>query len=279
MDLKNIFKTDYLDIVFEGKNKSYGGYELRKKYNRRMTLAALIAIFAIGGLFAASMIDFTKEVEEEEILIDIDKTVTMKEPPPLKPDAPPPPPPPSAPPPVKPTVKFTPPVIAPNKEVTKEEKMEQPPKDDKTVAGPQKQEGSLDAGAVDPSLNQPSGPGKEGPAVEQPKEVEPPKKKEPLRNIAQRAKYNGDINSFLRSNLNYPQVAIAEGIEGVVVVEFVVDEHGNVKNAKVVKGLGGGCNNEALRVVKKTSGKWNPGVHNGEKYPSYFTLPITFKLQ
>lgn len=278
MDLKNILKADYLDIIFSGKNKTYGGYELRKKYNKRATLAALITILAIGGIFASTLIDFNKDQVEEEVIVDVDKTVAMKEPPPLKPDAPPPPPPPAAPPPVKPTVKFTPPVIAPNKEVRKEEKMEQPPKDDKTAAGPQKQEGSLDPGAVDPSLNQPSGPGK-GPAVEQPKEVEPPKKKEPLRQIQQKAKFQGDINSFLRSNINYPQVAIAENIQGVVVVEFVVDENGNVSNARVVQGLGGGCNNEALRVVKKTSGKWSPGVHNGEKYPSYFTLPITFKLQ
>lgn len=278
MDLKNILKADYLDIIFSGKNKKYGGYELRKKYNRRMILAALIAIGGIGLIFASTLIEFKEAVVEEE-LIDVDKTIAMTEPPPLKPDAPPPPPPPTAPPPQKPTVKFTPPVIAPNKEVRKEEKMEQPPKDDKTAVGPDKVKGSLDEGALDPGLGGSDMPGKPGKPGGEPKEVEPPKKKEPVRNIAQKAKFQGDLNSFLRSNINYPQVAMAQQIEGVVVVEFVIDENGKVSNAKVIKGLGGGCNEEALRVVKKTSGKWNPGVHNGEKYPSYFTLPITFKLQ
>lgn len=279
MDLRNILKTDYLDIIFSNKNKKYGGYELRKKYNRRMLLGGLISIVGIGLIFAATLIDFEDAVIEDEI-IKVDNIVSMTEPPPLRPDEPPPPPPPSAPPPQKPQVKITPPVIAPNEDVRKEDKIEKPDPTKNQTSGPKTIAGDESADALDPSQANNLGPGRPGPsAPAPPKEVDPPKKKEPLRNIQQRASFKGNLNEFLSRNLNYPQVAQAQGIEGVVVVEFVVDENGRVSNAKVVgKGLGGGCNEEALRVVRRTDGQWNAGVHNGEKHPSIFNLPITFRL-
>lgn len=280
MDIKNILNSDYLDILFFGKNKKYGGYELRKKYNKRMLTAAIIAIGGIGLIFASTLIDWEKAPEEEELIV-VDKVVTMTEPPPLKPNEPPPPPPPSAPPPQKPQVKFTPPVIAPNKDVVKEDKIEKPDLTKNETVGPKTVEGDQSEDALDPSLANNLGPGRPGSnAPSAPREVEPPKKQEPLRNIQQKAKFKGgDFKKYLADNLNYPQVAMAQGIEGTVVVEFVVDEFGKIHNPKVIKGIGGGCDEEAIRVIKKSSGQWEPGVHNGEKRSSYFTQTVTFRLQ
>ncbi len=103
-------------------------------------------------------------------------------------------------------------------------------------------------------------------------------KKEPTRTIDKKARFKGNIKEFLKSNLKYPEEAIKKGIQGVVVVEFVVDEYGGVSATRVVKGLGGGCNEEALRIVRLTSGNWIPAEHEGELFPCFFTLPIYFIL-
>ena len=86
------------------------------------------------------------------------------------------------------------------------------------------------------------------------------------------------VASFLGANILYPEKAKEENIEGKVVIKFVVDEEGNVTDAQVIKGIGGGCDEEALRVVRSMP-KWKPGKQNGQAVKVYFTLPIVFKLE
>lgn len=280
MDFKNILKTDYLDIIFQGKNKKYGGYELRKKYNGRMLLAALIGIGTMSLIFAMTLVDFNKVVVDEE-LNDVDKTIAMVnvEPPPLKPNEPPPPAPTAPPPPAKPTVKFTPPIIKPNKEVKKEEKMVEQDKEEERTSSSATKEGSNEKGATDfGDLG-----GKTG-GTEQKKEEKAVEKKEDPNEIKKqievKASFKGNFNSFLNSNLNYPAAASAEGISGRVQVQFVVNVDGSVSDVRVLgKGLGGGLNNEAIRVIKKSSGMWEAGKEKNKKYRSVFVQPITFTLQ
>lgn len=80
----------------------------------------------------------------------------------------------------------------------------------------------------------------------------------------------------LQQKVQYPKVAQQAGIEGRVVVQFVVDEKGNVINPKIVRGIGGGCDKEALRVIKQA--EFRPGTQRGRPVKVQYTLPINFKL-
>ena len=82
---------------------------------------------------------------------------------------------------------------------------------------------------------------------------------------------------YVQSNLKYPTEAKQLGIEGKVFVQFVVDSEGNLVDVQSVKGIGGGCNEEAIRVIKESL-PWNPGSQRGQKVNVRMIIPITFKL-
>ena len=83
---------------------------------------------------------------------------------------------------------------------------------------------------------------------------------------------------YLGKNIKYPQVARETGIQGRVFVNFVVEPDGSVSNVKVLRGIGGGCDEEAMRVVKGMP-KWAPGKQRGKAVRVSYTLPVVFKLQ
>ncbi|MGA0557119.1 TonB family protein [Larkinella sp. VNQ87] len=87
------------------------------------------------------------------------------------------------------------------------------------------------------------------------------------------------LGQFLASNIRYPSDAARAKVQGKVIVSFVVGKEGTVENAKVVKGIGYGADEEALRVVKATSGKWKPGVHRGQAIRVKYMMPINFAIQ
>src|SRR6478672_5610490 len=120
MESNKILQADLLDIVFEGRNKDYGAYELRKKYNKRITMALVItaaaAVIAIGGSILAKQ--FSSGPAKDEVVRDV-VIADVKEN--DKPPPPPPPPPKTPPPPKVETTKFTPPVIKKDEEVKQEE--------------------------------------------------------------------------------------------------------------------------------------------------------------
>ena len=82
---------------------------------------------------------------------------------------------------------------------------------------------------------------------------------------------------YVQSNLKYPTEAKQLGIEGKVFVQFIVDPEGNLTDVKSVKGIGGGCDEEAIRVVKESL-PWNPALQDGKKVNVRMILPVTFKL-
>lgn len=86
------------------------------------------------------------------------------------------------------------------------------------------------------------------------------------------------LYKYLAENIKYPEQAKAEKMQGRVAVSFVIEKDGSVTNAKVVRGIGGGCNEEALRVVNAMP-KWTPGRMSDEPVRVNYVLPITFKLQ
>jgi len=90
----------------------------------------------------------------------------------------------------------------------------------------------------------------------------------------------GDIerNKFLAKNIVYPQQASENGIQGTVYVSFIVDTDGKIEDVKILRGIGGGCEEEALRVVKLMP-RWKPGKQDGKTVRILYTMPIYFKLQ
>ncbi len=83
---------------------------------------------------------------------------------------------------------------------------------------------------------------------------------------------------YLSENIHYPEQAKADGIQGRVVVGFVVMDDGSIVNVEVQRGIGGGCDEEAVRVVKAMP-KWQPAVYNGKPCNVHYSLPVSFKLQ
>jgi protein TonB len=81
---------------------------------------------------------------------------------------------------------------------------------------------------------------------------------------------------FVGKELKYPAQANRMGIEGRVFVQFVVDEKGNVSEVKTVRGIGAGCDEEAVRVIKMT--KWNPGKQRGRPVKVRMIMPVLFRL-
>jgi len=85
------------------------------------------------------------------------------------------------------------------------------------------------------------------------------------------------LREYILNNIKYPEVARTSGITGTVYVQFVVEKDGSISDVKVVRGIGGGCDEDAVRVVKSMP-KWKPGKQRGRPVRVYFTLPIEFKL-
>jgi len=86
------------------------------------------------------------------------------------------------------------------------------------------------------------------------------------------------LMEFVAKNIKYPQIARETGIQGRVFVGFVVEPDGSVSNVKVLRGIGGGCDEEAMRVVKSMP-KWKPGKQRGKAVRVSYMLPVNFKLQ
>ena len=87
----------------------------------------------------------------------------------------------------------------------------------------------------------------------------------------------GAFYQYVNKNIKYPNQARRMGIEGKVFVQFVVDKVGNITEVQAVKGIGAGCDEEAVRVIKGAP-KWNPGKQRGRPVKVRMVLPITFKL-
>ncbi len=118
---------------------------------------------------------------------------------------------------------------------------------------------------------------------EKPKEKKPPKEKAPeiVEKPEQEAKPVGDYPGFykyVRENLQYPEQALKEQIQGAVRLQFIVLADGSISNIKVMQGIGAGCDEEAVRVLKN-SPKWQPAIHKGKAVNTKSMIPIIFKIQ
>lgn len=271
MEKSAILHADLLDIVFEGRNKEYGAYDLRRTYNKRLRVSVAVMLLVtmllcIGQLIASRQ----KPAKEKEVLFVDDVTLEKVDP---QPEIPPPTPPPTPPPQQVQTIQYTAPVIV-DEDVPEDQK---PPDlddlEDAKIDLVTNPDGDKDAGIVAPPLA-PPGTG----LVEAPRRKDNP---DSLFIVVQiESSYPGGDAAWRRyliKNIRYPQDAQDNGIQGPVMVQFIVDKEGVVSNVEALSGpeeLRG----EAVRVIKK-SGKWTPAIQNGMQVKSYKRQQITFAIE
>jgi protein TonB len=275
MEINKILSADILDIIFEGRNKEYGAYQLRKSYNKRLMIAlgvtAAVLLLSFGGFVLSNILnkeDAKKDMVVQDVQLEEIKQEEKKEEPP-----PPPPPKPPEPPKVE-MAKFTPPKIVKDEEVKEEEKPPEVEKLEETKIGTVNQEGVKDEGIVAPPVED-AGKG----VVEAPKKVEEDWDKT-FTKVEIESEYPGGSAAwqrYLNKTLRYPQEAIDNEIQGTVVIQFIVDKEGNVSDVEAISGPEE-LRAEAQRVIKK-SGKWTPAVQNGRQVKSYKKQPIVFRLE
>jgi periplasmic protein TonB len=269
MEINKILSADILDIIFDGRNKEYGAYELRKTYNKRITIA-LLGMFAIclavvlGNVIAANL---KKESKNEIIVQDMVMEDFKKE---EKKPEPPPPPPKQEPPKVEIT-KFTPPKIV------KDEEVKEPPPEveklEETKIGTINQEGTKDDGIVAPPVES------KGTGV-----VEAPKQEEDYDKVFTTVQIEAEFpggraawQKYLERNLNrdLPSENGAAPGKYTVIVSFLVDKNGNISDVQADNDPGFGTKDEAIRVIKKGPA-WKPAVQNGRNVAYRARQPITF---
>ena len=87
-----------------------------------------------------------------------------------------------------------------------------------------------------------------------------------------------EMFKYIARNINYPQIARDHNITGTVNLSFVVERDGSITNVQVLRGIGGGCDEEAVRVIKSMP-RWNPGMQRSEPVRVRFSIPVTFRLR
>ena len=274
----DLISNEWADIVFQGRNKVYGAYQLRRGTGKRniwsMVFVAAVAAVAYLGLAAynsyqaaqkakfeaemeASLIETKKQakVEKKTEAPKVEKVQKVEK--------------------VKSSIAFTPPVIKKDSEVKPEEEMKTQDelKETKTAIGAFDVKGNDEAGGT--VLK----------AVEDIATPEPPKQEAEQNKVfdvvEQQPQYPGGmgaLNQWLGSNIKYPVMAAENGIEGRVVVQFVVERDGSVSGVHVVRGVDPSLDKEATRVVSAMP-KWIPGKQNGSAVRVKYTVPVTFRLQ
>jgi protein TonB len=269
MEINKILSADILDIIFEGRNKAYGAYDLRKTYNHRLRIALLV----MGGLVLALAAGFlisnyqSSHKAAQQVVQDVQLEDIKEE---KKNEPPPPPPPPKEPPKVE-MAKFTPPKIVKDEEVKAEEKPPEVEKLEDTKIGDVNQKGIQDDNITAP-------PSDNKGVVEAPKDNTDYDKT--FTKVEIESDYPGGIAAwarYLTKNLQYPEEAQNNEIQGQVVVKFIVDKEGKVSDVEAISGPNE-LRDEAVRVIKK-SGSWTPAIQNGRKVKSYKSQPINFRLE
>ncbi len=258
----DIFTNQWLDIVFEGKNKAYGAYELRKSNTKTTVRALIIGAVLFSVLVAAPLImSLLPDSSGDDDSLDT-KIVTMKLPPKKeepKKDLPPPPPPP----PKVDQVKFVKPVVAKAEEVTEEIPKITEIKDKKL--GNETIKGDPDAElTVEPVGNGPAAVVEEDNSIYN------------TAGIEVKPDFPGGMEKFYKFVGNNYQTPEEDGLKGKVYVTFVVEKDGSLTDIKVLRDIGYGTGKEAIRVLNKCP-RWTPGEQNGKKVRVLYSLPITIQ--
>ncbi|CAN5221143.1 energy transducer TonB [soil metagenome] len=271
MEANQYLKADLLDILFEGRNKDYGAYDLRKTYNRRITIAlvSMIAIFVM--VFVASVI--AKNIGPEDELIEMKVSdVTLEQIQPNEPPPPPPPPPPKLPPPPPiATIQFTPPKVVKDEEVIKPppeiKEIEEAKVDVKTV------EGTKDIGIVAPPMED----------IGTQVVAAPVEKKEDEDRVFTKVEIEASFPGGASAWTKYVSRAIQQNADefsesdfGNCVVKFIVDKSGKVSNVEATTMKGSKLAEIATNAIRKGP-NWTPAQQNGRFVNAYRLQPVTLQ--
>ncbi len=272
MDINKILSADILDILFDGRNKEYGAYDLRKTYSKRITYALVgtfvVCLLMLGGSIIANS---SKKSKTDIVIAEVNLENIKDE---KKPEPPPPPPPPKQEPPKVEITKFTPPKIVKDEEVKPDEEIKEVEKLEDTKIGTINQEGAKDEGVVAPPVEKGTG------VVEAPKVEEDYDKVFTVVQIA--AEFPGGLpawSKYLERNLNrdLPVENGAPPGKYTVVVSFIVSKTGDISEVTADNDPGYGTKAEAIRVITKGP-KWKPAVQNGRNVIYRHKQSITIQV-
>lgn len=261
------------EILFEHRNKAYGAYSLRHQYQNNIQKAIFGGILIFGLIiFSEPLLKaFTPEKKDNALMSEV---VTISDLPKKEEKTPPPPPEKTPPPPPKKVaiMRFVVPKVT-----DKIEEIKEPIVPTDTLQGAKigviNQVGTT-------HIFEPTPPSVLTPEPPDPTPTPVVAEDKPFIFVEQQPEFpNGTtaMYRFLAENIKYPAVARESGVEGTVYVQFVVGKEGYIRDAKVVRGVGGGCSEEALRVVNMMP-QWKVGKQNGMSVSVLMTLPIKFKL-
>jgi protein TonB len=268
----NIVGQTWLDLVFVGKNKEYGAYELRASMTRRHLIAYFSIIgFVIFVMVAPTLVDFltpartermTQVTEFQDLIMELpevkeeNKVVAANVPPP---------------PALKSTIKLTVAVIKADEEVAPEDEMKTQDELNKSTA----------AISVADVVGNDDDTGADIADLDDHKLVVAAEEDEVFEIVEQNPEFPGGyaaLQKWLRDNVRYPAVAEEMGLSGKVYVQFVVGRDGTVRDIEISRSVDPSLDKEAVRVVGKMP-KWIPGKQRGNPVSARFTLPISFTLQ
>ena len=274
----DIYNRQWIEVVFTGRNQAYGAYQLRKANarttNRALVIGVILFALAISSPMIAAQIKalMGNSPEEEENNRIIETEVVLTPPPPVDEQAPPPPPAAEPPRPKVDQVRFPPPVVVPAEKVRDEEP---PTVEELKVADPGQK-----TIAGDPNAEI---------RIDEPVGTAPPTKQAVVEDnsvydfsaIEEMPEPPGGMKKFydyVGKTYNYSAAAKEQGISGRLIVQFVVEKDGSLTDIKVLRDLGLGTGEEAIRVLKKAP-KWKAGVQNGRPVRVQYTLPISLNLE
>lgn len=270
--------AEWCDIIFEGKNKSYGAFALRQTSTKRHIVAfGVILIFAAFVAVLPSIINtvkaatakYTGGIKEEYNVVQVDnKAQELEEI--VKPTVP-------EPPKFVEMKKFVPPTIVENDKVTDKDEMAtmtEVTTSKAAVGAFDVENGSKDADAVRKEVEQIMGTGnKPGGEDDSPNTIHTT-----VEVMPQFPGGQAEMYKYISDNLKYPVVDQEMGTQGRVTIRFVVSKTGEITNIQLLKGISPTCDKEAIRVIKSMP-RWLPGKQNGNAVQVYFTIPVVFKLK
>ena len=277
----DLTSREWSDIVFEGRNKAFGAYILRTESKPRhmkafiYTVIGLVVIGIVAYSYLSvqayiaeqaaitdqasqelvSFVDQTEEVPEEEI----QEKIEMPEPEALPEE-------------ILNTVKVTELLIAKDEEVKKEDEIKTVDdlKETETAFGSTDfDKGTDDRNVVREYKNE---------VIVEEKKPEPEQVFTAVEQMPQFPGGDVALMKYLNENINYPQVAMENGVQGRVIVQFVVTKNGTIGEVKIIRSVDRDLDKEAVRLCKSLP-KFIPGKMNGQAVNVWYTLPITFKLQ
>ncbi|KAA9039122.1 energy transducer TonB [Ginsengibacter hankyongi] len=268
MEANQILKSDLLDILFEGRNKEYGAYELRKTYNKRIKIALGSTVIILLLIFAGSVIA-DKLSSSKDVKVVQTKDLVMEAAPNEPPPPPPPPPPKLPPPPPIATIQFTPPKVVKDEEVIKPppevKQIEEAKVDVKTV------EGTKDLGIVAPPVED---KGTQVVAAPVAKDEDADKV---FTKVEIDAQFPGGPGAWQKYVTRAIQADIDEFTEsdyGTCIVKFIVDKTGKVSQVEATTMKGTKLAEIATNAIRKGP-NWTPAQQNGRYVNAYRLQPVT----